>query len=314
MAMFAFLVNRRFYYLSPLFVSLVLGLMVTNVLGWPYQAKGASNFSTKKLLRTGVALLGLQISLHTFAKIGVKGFATLLVIVVATYVGVKWFARKSGLSSELSILIAGGFAICGASAIAAIGSARKSDTTEVSYAVGLVTLCGTLSIFVIPPLAHLLVLTHATSGAWIGAAVHDVGQVIATASLVGGDTMGHAIVSKLTRVVLLAPLLLILSADKEKKVGVTIKSRLVRAVKIPPFIAFFLLLVAAANFVHISSQNIGNFTNISKFLMSMGLFSMATSVKFSSLKSIGSKPLLFGLLAWVLCGGLDLILIRGVGI
>jgi len=118
----------------------------------------------------------------------------------------------------------------------------------------------------------------------------------------------------LARVVLLAPLLLLLSIQhhSESAVKISFKTRLTSFV--PPFIAAFLVLVIFNNAVHLSAHTESYFSNISKFLLSMGLFSMAASVKFVDLKRIGGKPLLFGISAWIFFGAFSLTVIKSFGI
>ena len=308
----AFGINHFFYFLSPLFLSLLFGLLLSNFLSWPETGKDALTLASKRALRLGVILLGLQISLHKFVEIGYRGFTAILIIVILTFTGVRYFAKRFGVSPTLALLVASGFAICGATAVAAVGSARKSKDGDISYAIGLVTLCGTLSIFVIPPITKLLSLTHSTSGAWIGAAVHDVGQVIATASVVGGSTMQYAIISKLARVVLLAPLLILLTIG-ERGEGRE-RNKLNFSTLLPPFILAFLAVAVVNNAIHLPTATLNFFVNLSKFLLSMGLFAMAANVRWDSLKKIGGKPLVFGLTAWLVAGGLSLGILRLVGL
>ena len=260
------------------------------------------------MLRLGVVLLGFQITFHKFADIGVEGFIAILLIVVLTFFSVRKSAQFFGLSPELALLIAGGFSICGASAVAAIGASKKSKSEDISYAVGIVTLCGTLSIFAIPPIAKALHLSHRISGSWIGAAVHDIGQVIATASVVGGTTLSYAVISKLARVVLLAPLLVLINLKKESPTSS--KSKFKVTTWLPPFILGFLAVTLLNNQIHLSAGTINLLINVSKALLAAGLFAMATNVKWREIRAIGSKPLLFGLSAWVICGGFSLLIIR----
>lgn len=263
-------------------------------------------------MRLGISLLGLQISFGNFKSIGWTGFLAILIVVVTTFTVTRVLGKYLGFTPGLALLIASGFSICGASAIAAVGAARKSDKDEISYAVGLVTLLGTLSIFVIPPITKLLKLHDTTAGAWIGAAVHDIGQVIATSSFVGGDTIKYAVITKLSRVVLLAPLLVMLSLrgnQERAKIG-RVKVRNL----FPPFIFGFIALVIVNNFITISKSGLADFSNLSKFLLSFGLFSMAIKVRFSSLRRIGGKPLVFGIVMWILFGAFSLTVIRVLGI
>ena len=308
---FTFILNAQFPYLSPLFLSLVAGLALSNFPSITTHAAEAIDFSAKKLLRLGVALLGMQITFHKFAEIGVKGFIAIFIIVILTFFGMRTAGRMVGLSPELSLLLAGGFSICGASAIAAIGASRRSKTEDISYSVGIVTLCGTLSIFVIPPIAKALSLSHQLAGAWIGAAVHDIGQVIATATLVGGTTLSYAVISKLSRVVLLAPMLVALNFRNEREGS---SSRFQITQWFPPFILGFLVITLLNNEVHFSTHVTNSFINISKFLLSMGLFAMGTKVKWASIKVIGVRPLVFGVCAWIVCGGFSLLIMKAVGV
>jgi uncharacterized integral membrane protein (TIGR00698 family) len=327
-----FLINHFLPSLSPLFLSLLLGLIIGNLIKENEYVTYGSTYLSKYGMRAGVALLGFQITVKNIAQIGWKGFAAILIVVVTTFLSTRWLGVKLGFTPSLSLLMASGFSICGVSAITAVGAARKDDKDEISYAIGLVTLLGTLSIFVIPPLAHLFKLTSITAGSWIGAAVHDIGQVVATASFLGGTSMKYAVVTKLSRVVLLAPLLMILTIfgrthhlsetenafptiDGVKKIAPLAKLKLLGFKNIlPTFILVFLLCVIVNNFVHLSVHQSGFLNNCSKYLLALGLFSMAIRVKFASLRRIGGKPLLFGISMWVFFGGFSLVVLKLFGI
>jgi uncharacterized integral membrane protein (TIGR00698 family) len=212
------------------------------------------------------------------------------------------------LSDSLSTFIAGGFAICGATAIAAISSTRKSEERDVSYAVALVALCGTLSVFVIPLLAQVFSLSDATAGAWIGAAVHDVGQVIATASLLGPEALDSAVIVKLTRVVMLIPLILFLTARNNEGEKKSLRTAT------PTFVVGFVICALVVNALSLPESTITAGKELSKVLLSIGLFGMGLGVKWASIKALGSKPLIVGLVAWVACGGFALAVITAVGL
>ena len=284
------------------------GLLFANFPRFIAWAKPVLDFAAKRLLRVGVALLGFQITFHKFSEIGFKGFVAILAVVILTFFAVRKSARFFGLSPDLALLIAGGFSICGASAVTAIGASKKSRSEDISYAVGIVTLCGTLSIFAIPPVAKALHLTHRITGAWIGAAVHDIGQVVATASVVGGTTLSYAVISKLARVVLLAPLLVLINLKQDHGAGP--RSKFSVTTWMPPFILGFIVIAIFNNQEHLSVGTTNLLINISKAFLSAGLFAMATNVKWRQIRAIGSKPLLFGLTAWFICGALSLLIIR----
>lgn len=304
----AYLVNKFQGAISPLFLSMVFGLVLVNVGGWSKQGKEAATFAARKCLRLGVVLLGFQISIDKFIEVGPRGLLAVAIIVAGVFLGLRFFAKRAGLSDSLSTLIAGGFAICGATAIAAISSTRKSEERDVSYAVALVALCGTLSVFVIPGMAHIFSLGDATAGAWIGAAVHDVGQVIATASLMSPEALDSAVIVKLTRVVLLIPLILLLASRS----GTGEKKSLRTAT--PTFVIAFVICALVVNALSLPDTAMTAGKELSKILLSLGLFGMGLGVKWASIKALGSKPLLVGLVAWVACGGFALAVITAVGL
>ena len=302
----AYSINRIQGAISPLFLSMILGLLIANTIGWRAEGKEAATFAAKRCLRIGVILLGFQISIDKFQEVGPRGLLAVVVIVSVVFLGIRAAAKRLALNDSLATLLSGGFAICGATAIAAISSTRKSEERDVSYAVAIVALCGTLSVFVIPPLATLFSLSDATAGAWIGAAVHDVGQVIATASLMSPEALDSAVIVKLTRVVLLVPLMLFLS------IGSTEKRSLKSAT--PTFVLGFVACAILVNLLSLPSDVITFGKETSKIFLSLGLFGMGLGVKWAQIKALGSRPLLLGLGAWLVCGAFALGVIRAVGL
>ena len=287
-------------------MSMVLGLILVNAGGWSDKGKEAAIFAAKRCLRIGVVLLGFQISIDKFIDVGPRGLIAVIVIVAGVFLGLRFAAKKAGLTDSLSTLIAGGFAICGATAIAAISSTRKSEERDVSYAVAVVALCGTLSVFIIPLIAQLFEISDATAGAWIGAAVHDVGQVIATASIMGPEALDSAVIVKLTRVVLLIPLILFLSTQNSEKKSLRSAT--------PTFVIAFVICALLVNAFPLSDGAITAGKELSKIFLSIGLFGMGLGVRWASIKALGAKPLMVGLSAWVICGAFALGVIQVVGL
>lgn len=301
----AFIINRIEGSISPLFISLVLGIILANSLGWPAAGNSVAQFAAKRALRLGVVLLGFQISISSFTEVGPRGLLAVVLIVATVFIGVRLAASRAGLSSSLGTLIAGGFAICGATAIAAISATRKFEQRDVSYAVAIVTLCGTLSIFIIPIISNLLGMDESSTGAWVGAAVHDVGQVIATASLLGPAALDSAIIVKLTRVVLLVPLILILARGNSD-------SRSIRG-SAPAFVLAFVLCALLVNLFALPEAIINLGKEAAKVALAIGLFGMGLSVRWSEIRALGSRPLLFGIGSWLICGAFTLAVVRLVG-
>jgi len=301
----AYLVNKFQGAISSLFISMILGIVLGNAMDWK-KGKAAATFASRKCLRLGVVFLGFQISIEKFIEVGPRGLLAVALIVATVFLSLRYLSKRIGITDSLGTLIAGGFAICGATAIAAISSTRKSEDRDVSYAVAIVTLCGTLSVFVIPALAALIGLSDATAGAWIGAAVHDVGQVIATASLMGSEALDSAVIVKLTRVVLLIPLILFLARGQSDSGSIRKAT--------PTFVFAFVACALIVNALALPDSFISLGKESSKVLLSIGLFGMGLSVKWAQIRALGAKPLLFGLVAWVGCGAFALAVIRGVGL
>lgn len=312
----AFLINSQVEAISPLFLSLLFGLVISNTLGW--RESRVAKFSAKELLRFGVILLGFQISFDQFVQVGWDGLAIVIAIVFSVFFGIRFFSSRFGLKGTLPTFIAAGFAICGATAIAAISSTllrgkeseeRERVERDLSYAVGVVALCGTLSILALPLASSLLGLSDVRAGAWIGAAVHDVGQVVATASLVGDEALEPAILVKLTRVVMLIPLVLLVGQMSARKSAAKPSSFASIRASFPTFVLLFILLAVSVNLVSLDAGVIDFGKEASKVFLAFGLFGMGLGVKWKSISSLGAKPIVVGVGLWILSASFALALI-----
>ena len=235
----AFQINQIQSAISPLALCVAFGFIVANFMQWPAFAAPATKLSSKTIMRIGVALLGAQVSIVSLKEIGLKGVITVVIVVTFTIFGILGLSKIFKMSGDLGLLIGVGFGVCGATAVAAIRPQTRATEEETSYAIGLISLCGTLSIFTLPFIGHLIGLDTREFGAWAGAAVHDVGQVVATASVWGDDADKYAIVVKLARVCLLAPIVLILSIRHRR--WLTSEGKTATASAKVPLIPYFVL-------------------------------------------------------------------------
>ena len=220
------------------------------------------------------------------------------------------------MTGDLGLLIGVGFGVCGATAVAAIRPQTRATEEETSYAIALISLCGTLSIFILPLLGHLMGLSTATFGAWAGAAVHDVGQVIATASVWGQGAVAAAIVVKLSRVCLLAPIVLTLSIRHRKYLKSEGKeeSESAKVPLIPFFVIGFILAAIFHNSTHLPTRLTEDIVFTSKLLLGAGLVALGSGVRWNSIRKIGAKPMVMGLIAWVIVAGVALTAVRITGL
>jgi uncharacterized integral membrane protein (TIGR00698 family) len=290
--------------LSALVVAVVIGMVAGNTgLIVPGMRPGLA-FAGRHLLRAGVVVVGFRLSAGDLGDLGWPGAIAVMVTVSVTFFGMQWLGRKLGVPPGLSLLAATGFSICGASAIAAAEPLSDADRDEVAYALGLVALCGTLAIFVLPPLGNLLDLSPILFGKWAGASVHDVGQVVATASLRGDEALAAAVVVKLTRVALLAPLLAVVAVGVRRRAGGD--STVARPPLLPLFIVLFLVAVAVRTTGVLSDGVLDHLRTLEALLLGAGLVALGCGVDLRRLRRLGGRPLVLGMLSWVLMSAVAL--------
>ena len=196
--------------LSPMILSIVLGMALHNIVGTPAIAKAGVTFSLRRVLRFAIILLGLQLTAAQVAEVGATGVAIIVATLVATFVFTKWLGRLIGVDRQLAELIAAGTSICGASAVIATNTVTDAPDEDVAYAVACVTVFGSVAMFVYPLLPGLLHLSQTGYGLWAGASIHEIAQVVAAAYQDGSRAGDFATIAKLSRVMMLAPVVITL--------------------------------------------------------------------------------------------------------
>ena len=290
---------------SPLVGGVVLGVIVANA-GLIRPALGPGiTFATKRLLRAGVVVLGLRLSFEEVRDLGIGGALAVVGVVVATFFGIQLLARLMGVRPGLGLLVATGYSICGASAVAAMEPLADADEEEVAYAIGLVTLCGSLSIAVLPAIGHALDLGVVRFGAWAGAGVHDVGQVTATASAYAEASLGPALLVKLTRVILLAPLVAGVGIWRRRH-HAAIGEGGKRAPIMPLFVLGFLAMIALRATGWLSEDALAFAMDVEQALLTAGMFGLGCGVAFARLRRLGGRPLALGLASWAMVAAVAL--------
>ncbi len=270
-------------------------------------------FSAKSLMRLGIALLGLKLSLKDIAGLGLVGILTTIGVVVLAFFGTLLLGRAMNLPGRLPLLIATGFAICGASAIGAMSGVVRAKKEETATAIALVTLCGTLAIAVLPLLWHPLGMTSLQFGHWVGAGVHDVGQVVATASIAGSAALAVAVVVKLTRVLLLAPIVGIAAFRERRRtvlVGGDDSQTTQRPPLIPVFVAAFIGAVLVRSFVPLPEVLLSAADILQTTVLALALVALGSAVHLRSLLTTGWRSLVVGLLAWALIAALAFVAVQ----
>ncbi|MFJ9460469.1 YeiH family protein [Kitasatospora sp. NPDC101447] len=312
--------------------AVVLGMAAAHLPGLRPVVRGVARpgLSTagKRLMRVGIVLLGLKLSLGDVLGLGWATVAMVLAVVAATFAGTLWLGRRLGLPGDQPLLVATGYSICGASAIGAVSQAAGSEEEDVAASVALVTLCGTLAIAVLPLLQHPLGLGEVEFGRWVGASVHDVGQVVATAQTGGAGALREAVLVKLMRVVLLAPLVAGVavvvrrnlrvakaagvgagagaagSGSAEGAAGKSVKTAS-RPPILPLFVAGFLAMIVLRTTGVLPERALDLAGDAQELLLAAALFGLGSAVHLPTMVRTGGRIALLGLGSWVVVAGVS---------
>jgi uncharacterized integral membrane protein (TIGR00698 family) len=309
----AFLVHRLVAVLPAMTLAVVLGVLAANLPAtgvWTAgRARPGLDFAGKHLMRGGIVLLGLKVSVLDVLGLGWLALVLIAGVVAASFGGTYLISRLFRLPPVTSLLVATGFSICGASAIGAMAAVRRIRHVDTVLPVALVTLCGTLAIGLMPLLVHPLQLSAPVFGAWTGASVHDVGQVVATAQTAGTAALGIAVVVKLTRVLLLAPVAAIAGAHQRlaAKPGPGMEGR---HEKLPPVVPLFVLgfmgMVGLRSTGWLSAGWVEAGAALQDILLGAALFGLGSAVRIRLLLHTGGRALLAALASWLLIALLGL--------
>ncbi len=307
------LVHQLFDAISPHVVAVVVAAAAANCGLISDLHRPGLRFAGRHLLRAGIVLVGFRLSLAEVADLGPRALVAVCAVVAVTFFGTQYLGRRLGVSPSLSMLTATGFSICGASAIAAAEPFTDATDEEVAYSIALVTLCGSLAIAVLPPLGSLFGLSSRVFGSWVGASVHDVGQVVAAASTRDSTALSAAVIVKLTRVALLAPLLTGIavaarrrSPQRSGRSGRSGPSEAERPPILPLFVVMFLVAVALRSTGILAVGTLSSIKQLETLLLGMGLAGLGSGVDIRRLRTLGGRPLALGLLSWVLVAAASL--------
>ncbi|WP_083636307.1 YeiH family protein [Bradyrhizobium sp. AS23.2] len=296
---------------SPMILAIAIGISIRNLVGTPSFAAPGIAFSMRRLLRAAIVLLGFQITLTQLAAVGAHGLFIVIGTLVATFGFTLAAGRVLGVDRKLSELIAAGTSICGASAVVATNSVTRASDEDVAYAIACVTIFGSIAMFVYPVLPHLLQLDGAAYGLWSGASIHEIAQV-AAASFQNSQHAGEvATVAKLSRVMLLAPVVLALSVAPR----LAARGTGGRSARPPlPWFAIGFVAVAALNSVVSIPEGARDATvALSTFLLTVALAAMGLETDVSKLYAQGLRPAILGALAFLFIAAFSLALIKFAG-
>ncbi|WP_058235760.1 YeiH family protein [Devriesea agamarum] len=309
------LINHWVPSVSALLVAILLGAILANLRPLPTGFAPGIAISSRRLLRLGIVLLGLNLLLTDVLALG---WAMILVVIAIVGIGLLtgiMVGRALGLSPTQSLLIACGFSICGAAAVAAADGVLVDESTrthhsarsnqaasattritskeeEVVTAVALVVIFGTIMIPLIPLLSHLLGLSSEQAGLWAGGSIHEVAQVVAAGGIISGGALAVAVVVKLARVLMLAPVMTIIAVRQRRKIGDNPAIR--KPPLVPLFVIGFCCAVAVRSFGLIPVGWLGPVSVVQTFLLAAAMFALGTGVRISTLRGVGLRPFVLG--------------------
>ncbi|WP_421913328.1 YeiH family protein [Mesorhizobium sp.] len=294
---------------SPMILAVVAGMVYSNVLGTPAHAKAGIAFSQKRLLRFAIVLLGFQLTLGQVAAIGASGVGIVALTLASTFVFTITLGRLIGVDHKLAQLIAAGTSICGASAIVATNIVTDARDEDVTYAVASITLFGTIAMLGFPLLAPMLGLDQHAFGLWAGASIHEVAQVIGAGFQNGTQSGEIATVAKLTRVAMLAPMVIALGLMARRRSSDQSAAR----PPMPWFVAAFVAVVALNSLVAVPTEVKSAMALATTIMLTMGLAAMGLQADISQLRSRGLRPLALAFSAFLFIGCFSLMLVKFVG-
>lgn len=295
---------------SPMILAILIGIGFHNLVGTPARAKAGVAFAMRKVLRFAIILLGLQLTAAQVLAVGASGIAVIVATLVATFLFTTWLGRQIGVERKLAELIAAGTSICGASAVIATNTVTQAPDEDVAYAVACVTVFGSIAMFAYPLLPALLHLDPQAYGLWAGASIHEIAQVVA-AAFQGGQQAGEfGTVAKLSRVMMLAPVVITLGLMAARKARSRGHAGAQAKAPMPWFVLGFIAMVGLNSLVTIPTEAKAGIVTATTFLLSMALAAMGLETDIRKLKAKGLRPLLLGLAAFLFIACFSLLLVK----
>jgi uncharacterized integral membrane protein (TIGR00698 family) len=260
---------------------------------------------SKLLIQICVVLLGFGMNLIELAKAGLTGVGFAFGTIVGTFALGVVLARALQIDQKLATLISSGTAICGGSAIAAVGSTISASSAHMSVSIGAVFILNAVGLWIFPPLGHFFNLTQHQFGVWSAVAIHDVSSVVGAASRFGDEALQVATAVKLSRTLWIVPVA-IAAAWFFRHDAARGKSKLT----VPWFIALFVLASVVGTYVPLVHEHVGTLTLVARRGMCLALLLVGLGLSRSALASVGVRPLVLAVALWVFISAGALLVVR----
>lgn len=269
-------------------VALLCGLIFAFIFPNPYPKFNKK--TSKYLLQVAVVCLGFNMNLQQSLKSGSEGMLFTVVSVVGVMALGVLLGYYMHINRKTAYLISSGTAICGGSAIAAVGPVVKANENEMAVSLGVIFILNSIALFIFPPLGHMLDMTQQQFGTWAAIAIHDTSSVVGAGEVYGEEALQVATLIKLTRALWIIPLALVtmfIFRDKSSKIS------------IPWFIFLFVIAMVVNTYVALPDWFVSSMVWIAKRGMVVTLFLIGASLSLESIKNVGIKPLLQAVALWI---------------
>nr|WP_205181418.1 YeiH family protein [Neobacillus cucumis] len=297
--------------MGQLVIAILLGIGWRALLGVPENLIAGTNFSSKKLLRIGIILLGMRLNLVDILHAGPKVFSIAVINIVFTLFVVYGLSRLFKVEKRLGILTACGTAICGAAAVVAIAPQIKANDDETAIGAATVAILGTIFTLVYTMLYPILGLSTHGYGIFSGATLHEIAHVIAAAAPGGKDAVDIAVIVKLTRVALLVPVAIMIGfwTNRGNRSQSGKQNKIWKSIPIPWFIFGFLVMSAIHSLEILSTTFTNNLVLIAYLLIAMAMAGLGLNVDVETFRRLGLKSLGAGLIGSILLSILGYLLV-----
>lgn len=281
---------------SALLIAIVLGVVFTNTVGARASFKPGLAIASRRVLRVGVALLGFQLVVGQVVGLGWPVLVVVVLIVGGGIAVTVAIGSILGVPPARRLLIACGFSICGAAAVAAADGVTDSDEEDVAVALALVVAFGSIAMLVLPAIAQATGLGTREAGAWMGGGIHEVGQVVVAGGIIGGTALQVAVVVKLSRVLMLAPVLTVLSWQRRRSGDLPSGKR---PPLVPLFVVVFVALVVVGSVLPVPGGLRDGVAQVQGLALATAMFALGCGIDVRSMRRLRSTEVLLGVLSTV---------------
>ena len=308
--------DGRIIGLSSLTLAILFGMILGNTLypNFSEQLSDGVNFAKGQILRLAIIFYGFKLTLTQVASVGMPAVMTDALVLTSTFLLTYWLGtRWLKVDKQTTLLIGAGASICGAAAVIAAEPVVKAEAHKVTIAVATVVVFGTIAMLLYPFLYQLgwlqPWLNAQQYGIYTGSTIHEVAQVVVAGNAVSTEVGNTAVVTKMIRVMMLAPFLLILSfalTTGSSKNGEKLSlMKRVQQVKVPWFAFVFILVVLLHTWVPMTASFERSMVMLDDVLLTMAMFALGLTTHLSAIKQAGVKPLILGamMFAWLIIGG-----------